>query len=438
MGLSLVSITFVVVFACLAGMLWLIFSNVKLNAKETRKSASAQGKVLEPDNRARFLKTLTGVYHSLNLKSIMSTVTENLFYATQASINVFTKLGIRKDISIVPDETMNAQPTMGFVVADGKNNMTVDLTYCNYSEQYIDNVTEQVLYQKQIPDAVYTMEVIKSDCLERQDTHYCSNCGTPMDIQGDFFNCPHCGAHYTTESYNWIVSNVSVQNRKNDNRIQKMFLFVLLAMLGLAFIGDFIGGTIFTAASLTLNIAVALVVALYIITAIQKLAWYKKIAKNDPHFSKMVFQKRLTYLLKQYYFAKDFQLSSIESFMVPALYEQLKQGHQYDNFYLIDLDILKTEVSNYYVENGKQVVELKVRVEEVSLNEQKKLKKKKKDLLFSVCRDASLRTEVVQNAETIVCENCGATVNLTADSKCKRCGTKYDLSKYDWILYKIG
>ncbi len=87
--------------------------------------------------------------------------------------------------------------------------------------------------------------------------------------------------------------------------LEKMFLVVLLAMLGVAFLGDLIGGAFFTLISLLLSGVVAAVVVTYIIVANKALSWYKKVANDDPHFSKMVFNKRLTYLLKQYYFAKD-------------------------------------------------------------------------------------------------------------------------------------
>lgn len=437
MGFNLMTLTLGVIIGSVIAVIWLIWNNVKLNGKETKKANSLGGSSLDTETKQRFLKNLMDVYRTLNLKTIMSTVTENMYYATQASVQVLTKLGLRKEIDIIPNEQLNSYPTANLVMADGKNNMTVDVTNCSYTEKYIDNVTDKVLYQKVLPEAAYVMELIKSDCMERQTDHYCSNCGAPMDIRGDFFNCSHCGTHYATESYNWVVSKTSVENTKKGNLISKLFLIVICAMLVSTLLGQFVGGIYFTAIAIALDVLVAGAVIIYVLVANRALFWIKRMAEIDPQFSRMNFQKRYTYLLKQYYLAKDFQISMIESFMVPELYAKLKEQHQYDDYYLLDIDFLRSEVTNYSIQNGMQVADLKVKVAQVSMNSKKRLRKNKKIITFSVCRDASLSTRIIENTEMIVCDGCGATINLAADGKCKRCGQRYDLSKYDWILYNI-
>lgn len=414
---------------------WVSFNNIRFKLNKTGPSAN-QG-LLDESTKKMFLKNLTEVYRTSNIKTVMSTVTENLYYSIEAELSILTKLGLRKEVTIIPVESPVKGEPLPFVIDDGKNNMTLSGLDCSYTEKYIDNATGKVLYKKKIPHSLYTIELIKSDILDLKNEYFCSSCGAPMEVNGDFFDCHYCSAHYNTESYSWSASDVIVQNRKNNNSTSNLFIgfifmFIAVTLLGLNFPYSILG-TI----SISLDIFLILFSVLCALVVNHQLRYIRKILAADKNFSRSNFKKRVVYLLKRFYLAQGTHSSLIQPLMVSELYKELESVHKYDNYYLLDFDVLALSIKDYYVKNGKQVVSVDIKANTISMNPKKKLRKKKQKIRINVCRDEKTFTNTYDEMKTVNCENCNAPINLAKDGKCKYCGNTFDLSKFDWIIYKI-
>ncbi|MGL5434421.1 MAG: hypothetical protein ACRDBO_03350 [Lachnospiraceae bacterium] len=426
--------TIVIVFISLG---WLAFNNVRFKMKKMEFSSS-QG-LLDGNSQKMFLKNLTEIYKTLNMKTIMSTVTENLYYSIEAGLSILAKIGLRKEITIIPmiSPQKEKQQQLPFVVEDGKNNMLASGLHCSYVEKYIDNATGKVLYKKEIPNAMYVVELIKSDSHDLENEYFCSSCGASMKINGDFFDCSHCGSHYNTESYSWSASDVMVQNKKKDNLTSNVIIGLIITYIVVNILGMNFPYSILGSISIGLDLLFVLSSILIALVANYKLRFVRQISGSDENFSRFGFKKRVVYLLKKFYLAKDFQNSLIQPFMVPELYKKFEANNKYDEYYVLDFDVLALEIKKYYVENGRQVADLSIKAEIVSMNHKKKLLKKKQKIRLSVCRDEKTFTKAYDKINKMTCENCGAPINLTKDGKCKYCGNLFDLTKFDWIISEI-
>lgn len=185
--------------------------------------------------------------------------------------------------------------------------------------------------------------------------------------------------------------------------------------------------------SIGYDIVLALVfvgLAYYITVAMDP---YAKLQKYDKDSSKSLFDKRVTYLLRLYEQAKDFDMSKIRTFIEPSEYARLAASNEYDEYYLIDFDVY-AKMKSFRIEADKQIAEISATLNEVCMNEHKKIKKKKRKISFKLYRHKVTKTSILDNVEMLACECCGANVNLTVEGSCQSCGTAYDLSKYDWMI----
>jgi Zn finger protein HypA/HybF involved in hydrogenase expression len=305
-------------------------------------------------------------------------------------------------------------------------------------EKYIDNVTDKVLYEKVTEDGHYILEMLRSDYLEeRQNANFCSNCGAPMSIEGDFYVCPNCGTKYTTESAKWVVANSYIYDSKAGNIQGFMFLLPAIIMFVVAFIANFSSWKI-KVLSILIDLIVLGAALCYSSWISKQLSGIKKISQYDKEFSRKSFERRVGYLVRAYERAKDLDISKVRPFMEPSLYARLKDQNKYDEFYMLDFQILKLVVKDFVIKDDKQLAYVTLDVNKVTINEKKKIKKKKGKYDVTLYRHKDTMTDVKLNPEVITCECCGRNMNLTVDGKCKSCGNTYDLSKYDWIIYDVS
>ncbi len=420
-----------------AYMLYVIFTSAKIRSTVSSQEGREAARMLDKENRNRIMKNITGVTKTFNLKTIMSTVTESMYYSTECLVNVLKKLGIRKEVKVEIDEALdNLDTNFSLVMADGKNNMMVENIPCRYTETYIDNVSEKVLLKKEYEKAYYNMELLKSDCMERESAHFCSNCGAPMEINGDFFLCGNCNTKYSTESYNWVVTNAYAYNVKKGN-VQSFFYMVpVIVVMLMGFIG-MVGGTLMAVVSVLCDLALLAAVFLFGRDIKAKMHYFNVMIEYDPNMSKKVFEKRLQYLVRLYERARDFDINRLKPFMEPKLYEKIKAENKYDDFYFLDMEVERTLLTDFRIEGDKQIADAKIRMVKTTMNENKKVRSKREEISFSIYRHKDCLTDIKKNAEMFTCENCGSTVNLTLDGKCKYCGNTFDVSKYDWIIYQV-
>lgn len=416
---------------------YIIFSYVKVKGVVNNQTERDSVRMLDKENRNRIMKNINEVTKTFNLKTIMSTVTESMYYSTECLVNVLKKLGIRKEVEVSIDEAQEGVGTdFAIVMSDGKNNMMVENVPCRYTETYIDNVSEKVLLKKEYEKAYFNLELLKSDCMERQSAHFCSNCGAPMEINGDFFLCGSCNTKYTTESYNWVVTNACAYNMKKGD-IQGFFYMVPVIVVMLMGLIGTIGGIMMGIISVLCDLAFLAAVYFYGRNLKEKMYYFKVMSEHDPNLSKKAFEKRIHYLVRMYERAKDFDINRLKPFMEPKLYEKVKAENKYDDFYFLDMEVDRTYLTNFRIEGDKQIADAKIRMVKTTMNEKKQVRSKKEEISFSVYRHKDCLTDIKKNAEMFTCENCGSTVNLSLDGKCKYCGTTFDVSRYDWIIYQV-
>lgn len=398
-------------------------------------AANGSSNNFDPQLREALTKSITQAFATFNVKAISSIASEMMYYATELTVNALRKVGVRKEISITPDP--NCKPLSSNLMAeDGKNAFTVDTIYGSYEERYVDNATDKVLYKRSWPKASCIMELGKSDLAQESKEKFCINCGAPIEKHGDFYDCPHCSAHYTAESYHWQVNKLYPQNMKNNNLFGKVFLLLLLAFILISACAS--AFPILLPAVIAANVLLLGGTILYGIWASKKLAPWKVLSGSDPQFSRGDFQYRAIYLYKLYRHACDFDLSLLRPFIRPEAFEKIKAHNHYDDdFYFIDLENSQTYVENPRTEGGKQIVDVHMKATVLCRNEKKKLKCKKEKLVFSLYRNEGVKTTVCQGLETITCPQCGANINLSRDGKCAYCGGAYDLADHDWILYDV-
>ena len=408
------------------------------NVKFKGGPSGGYGTVLDKETRDRYVKNIISVMQTFNLKTIAGTVTEFMYYYIDQTVAVLKRVGIRKEVEIIEANTPGANAdSANIVVSDGKNNMTTALVRGKYVEKYIDNVTDKVLYEKTVEDGYYVLEMLRSDHVERQNANFCSNCGSPMNIEGDFYVCPNCGTKYTTESANWIVANSYCYNNKAGNMQALLVFLPVIVMFAVAIIAEFTSWKM-KVLSVFVDLAVLGIALSYIAWIAKLMVGINKIAKYDKEFSKKSFEKRVSYLVRAYERARDLDISKVKPFMEPSLYAKLKEQNKYDEFYMLDFEIIKLVVNEFEIKDGKQLAYVSLDVNKITINEKKKIKKRKGKYDITLYRNKDTMTDVKLNPEVITCEACGRNINLTVDGKCKSCGNAFDLANYDWIIYNVG
>lgn len=422
-------------FISLASLLYVIFSDIKFKSGPSGEN----GGIIDKETRDRYVRNITNVMKTFNMKTVESTVTEFMYCFIDQTLAVLKKVGIRKEVDIIESDTSQANTaSLNLVVSDGKNNMATALVRGKIMEKYIDNVTDKVLYEKVTEDGHYVLEMLRSDYLEeRQNANFCSNCGAPMSIEGDFYVCPNCGTKYTTESAKWLVSNSYTYDVKAASVQSFMFLLPAIIMFVVAFIANFTSWKI-KVLSVLIDMIVLGAALYYSSRTLKLLSGIKKISQYDKEFSRKSFERRVGYLVRAYERAKDLDISKVRPFMEPSLYARLKDQNKYDEFYMLDFQILKLVVKDFVIKDDKQLAYVTLDVNKVTINEKKKIKKKKGKYDVTLYRHKDTMTDVKLNPEVITCECCGRNMNLTVDGKCKSCGNTYDLSKYDWIIYDVS
>lgn len=414
------------------GVLVLGFGNAKI--KKFSMGGGTGSNNLSKEYRDELLKAYNNVFASFNMKAMTSMLTENMHYTTKRTLDVLQKLGIKKTVSIKVDEEMEkARDEAGIsIIQDaGKNDFTLHTTPCEYTETYEDTTNGKKLYSE-TRKLNYTMHFLKSNQVERNAPTYCINCGTQMDIKGDFFDCPNCKSHYSAENYQWMVSDVELIEDMNAPTALILAGFGIL--IGMSVVEAIIANVIFGLIIIALD-ALALCGILYYFkflnNAMQQL---KAIEKDDPLSSRMTLIKRILYLIRTLEMSKDFDINEIKPFTTPELFKKLKDVNKYDDYYLLDLRIPMMVISNYHTEGEYRHFDAQLTIMRLMMNPRKKIKVKKAKAKYSFMKHKDALTEVNQSAKSITCPSCSANMNLTLSGKCKFCGTDLDMARHDWIL----
>ena len=433
-GLNPISATIGTLVLLCAGVLWVAFSVAKF--KQGPVETTQKG-FLENSKRLQMIQNVTRIYESFNLKTIQSTTTEMMFYMCECTCKILQRVGVKKLVQVELDPQKEAGNTCQLIVEDGKNDGTLDIVHCRYSEIYKNSATGEVLYQRSCPNAHIVFSAIKSNQADLKAPKFCTQCGAPMEVQGDFFHCSYCGTHYQTDAFLWTVSGMQVVNTKKQEAQGAVMMWSVMGLLALSIIAMFAQNTKLNLVVYGLDLCMLAGVGAYIWQVNQKLQGLRACKAYDPLFSRDTFQRRVEYLYQLYHLAKDLDVSKIEPFMDAECYQAFLAGHTYDAFYHLDHGFLKLEMPAFKVENTKQWATCVLTVEEMTVNEKRKLRKKKKKVRLVLVRDEHCKTARHAMADQLICENCHAGINLAVDGKCKYCGTKIEMIKHDWCIHSV-
>ena len=416
------------------GILVLGFSTAKIKTF----SAGEKGKsLISKETMDNLINAYNKIFSTFNMKAAENMLTENMHYTTKCTVEALQKVGVKKNISVKVDEEMakiREQQAINIVMEDGKNDMTIASLPCEYTETYVDTVTDKKLYSRTVK-ADMNVSFLKSNQVEKDKVTYCINCGTPIEPKGDMFDCPNCKSHYTAENYKWTINDVTIQERSNV--LVGVILFgvvgLLLMSAAAAIVQRFVFGLIVVCIDL---LALAGVLA-YLAWLNKALSVFKFMTADDPLSSRQTFIKRITYLVRTLEMARDFELSKTKAFMTKDLYAKIEKANKYDDFFLLDFNFKNAVLSNYRTEGDYRHVNVRMKLEQIILrkkDKKKKVKSKTKKLNYAVMKHTSAMTQVNESYKTITCKCCGGNINLTLDGKCKLCGDSYDIAMHDWIL----
>ena len=177
----------------IAGVLFISFSSVSIKSATTGQRG---GNGIPADFRDQFIKAYNKVFSTFNMQPMNNMLTEFMYYSTQNTVKVLEKLGIKKEISVKIDSEFEKMNHFSMVFKDGKNDMSLDISKCRYTEIYSDERTNKKLYKRVLKNAVYNIEFLRSNEKLHKDLSCCMNCGDTLTRNGNFFDCQSCGAHY--------------------------------------------------------------------------------------------------------------------------------------------------------------------------------------------------------------------------------------------------
>lgn len=414
----------------IVGVLYIGFSSISIKSVEKRGSGKNS---IPADFRDQFIKAYNKVFSTFNMQPMNGMLTDFMYYSTQNTVNILKKLGIRKEVSVEIDHSYDQFNQTNMVIADGKNDMSLDLSHCKCTETYYDEHTNKKIFRRIIKKAIYNIEFLRSSEKLKNDITCCMNCGDTLVKHGNFFDCPSCGAHYDWENLKWSASNVSIEpDSTGSSRLIGFAIvgFVLLSVVEMILKNKILGFIISG-----IDILFILATLLYIRWAWKALSIMKEMKAKDPKASQMVFNKRVYYLIRTLEMARDWKLSDIKPFMSPELYTKIKQNNEYDDYYVVDLTFKKIIPTGYRVKDQIQIIDFDIVYDQLLMNPKKKIKQSKQKRHYALYKSVNALTKVNASAQAIVCPNCGANINRITEGVCSYCNASIDVADFDWVFY---
>ena len=165
-----------------------------------------------------------------------------------------------------------------------------------------------------------------------------------------------------------------------------------------------------------------------------------ELRKMDPLFSQGSFDSRIGYLMKAFYCAMNFDVTSLKPFIDPYIYNEMRQTYRPTGKYILyaqPLFKMSFKGSSVVRHMGRIFINYQREYQLTVFDGSRRIQKVTQLIKYQLCRGENVRTAYKNNMEALVCPGCGMSINLTANGKCKFCGTEQDLSQVDWIFGRI-
>ena len=372
-----------------------------------------------------------------NIRRLHSMMTDSMYHITESDALGLARFGVRREIEYTPAGFIEPAPLM----SDGKVSWSSVQFPCKYTERLIDNQTGQVLHTEHHEKADIIMHITRSGMRDPGEIISCTGCGQPVNTGGELFICQHCGATYTSDSYDWSISGYHLLDMKNTSPMLRygtygvMILMVLLPILG------FISGKVEFLKMVVIigDILMAGVVLYYglwmVPTTFKGLNDMKRI---DPLFSMNKCGSRMQYLLAVFFSAMNYNVAGLKPFIDPYVYAEIRQNYRPTGSLVLKTDVTGMGKAHPVVRQGGRIyfsttADFVLTV----LDSSRRVQKVKKKMTFQMFRAEGAMTTLKPASEVLQCPGCGRSINLTADGRCKYCGAEYDLSQTDWIIGRV-
>ena len=429
------------VVVCIVIMAVSIQSAVNLRKAKPDDPVGKQSRDLLEDKEAlRYLNIYTSAFRTMNVNTLYSTMTDFMYHSTATAIQGFAKLGVRKEIDFELDPKQKSYA--GELVSDdGKLVTSASHIYCSrYRERLVDTVSNAVLHTYEAANVDIILHLSRSIAKDTAETKYCSGCGAPLQTNGEIFVCQHCGATYTSDSYDWMISAYSTFDNKKANALYTpigcaaFLLFFALPIMGFCSSNNPGLAAIVTALDLLLVAAAGI----YAGVVRKVYRGLKQLKDIDPLSPDDLVQHRGLFLISIFYSACNFNLNLLKPFMDSNAYAELLAAYRPSGSYVLSTSTTGMgAIEGLRIENGRQILSVNLTLKLTVLDRNRTIQVIKRKVFFEMYRNEHVRYEHKLSSESFTCKGCGMSVNLTANGKCKYCGTEYDIADYDWKLGRI-
>ncbi len=427
-------------------------SNLKM--VEPKENAAEQDKPIRTEKAAKLRNSFFHVFQSLTIRTAMSYLTDLFINETSLKIKALNRLGLRKEISFVPhknsrDDTSNVH----FITKFGKYAITDDSDKGYYREQIIDNTTGLILYEKDYKKAALSMQLIRNPDAARSKEFTCEGCGTPIQLDGEIYICKNCGAKYSADSFDWMLSKISVTNDKiiqtktdlqKYSTIGKLGSFLVIGMIPASFFAD----KLIVLKYLT-NFAMIFWILVAVITVVMTLLMnipYRKLTSFDTLASPQKVADRAEYLLGLMYGCYQTEPAKMKVFMEADCYNKWqKDTKELSYLQLHDSQVFdwtsnmqSINISKFWTDSEKQYITLWTTVNYLYLTEDRQVKEATGLHQVTLCKNLNAKYRHALKVESHYCRGCGMPIDFTAEGKCKFCGNTYDIASYDWKIHSFS
>lgn len=342
-------------------------------------------------------------------------------------------------------------------------------------KQFIKKNGEKIYTQRDKELAYYTIVHAKQ---VGGDKITCPNCGVETTREELLDGCDYCGTKFLIEDFDNRVAefafrpDYNVAYTKYKKRRDKVLLTMLLAVIGVIFIGTLIyvithldkmgldAGFITTATSALIGTAIFSVAVIPIIlviyswliillpafaaslnliskTILKKLkeapqkdkSYVEMIQKYDPYFSISNFYTGLQNKIFTIIYAD--KKNQMQAFADKDLSHLLGR---YDT--VMDVETEYMGITDYRVDESVQQAEVEISINLLEYNG-KKCSHRKENWTIKLEKSADCKTQVVCAPAIMTCKGCGASLDLLQGKTCSYCGNELDMKNYDWVIKDI-
>lgn len=152
----------------------------------------------------------------------------------------------------------------------------------------------------------------------------------------------------------------------------------------------------------------------------------KKMENLDPNFFIRIFEGKLVSLLQAVLYSNDRDTLSI--------YEGNDDLSEFDD--MIDMDYRGVfKLRDFGIRNGRVSILLEVFTDNTYA--QKRLKRRKEQILVRMERSANAVTDTGFSIHAVRCGNCGGSFDALHERNCPYCGNEYHAADSDWVITEI-